>query len=261
MTVERQFVNYRIEDRIAVVTLNRPPVNALSPQLEDEIEGTFEELAARGEAGAVIVTGGGSKAFIAGADIKLFPQKTPQSALEMSTATQRLLSKIESFDRVVIAAVNGLALGGGSEVALACDIRVADGAAIFGFPEVSLGLMPGAGGTQRLTRLVGFGKAMELILTGDPIDAEEAKRIGLVEKVAPRGEAVAEARKLATRILSRGPIAVASAKKAIMEGLDMTFADGLKREAELFAALFKTHDAKEGVGAFLEKRKPNFTGT
>ena len=261
MTVDRQFVNYRIDDRIAIVTLNRPPVNALSPQLEDEIEDTFEELATRGEAGAIIVTGGGSKAFIAGADIKMLPQKTPQSAHEMSIATQRLLSKIESFDRVVIAAVNGLALGGGSEVALACDIRGADGAAVFGFPEVSLGLMPGAGGTQRLTRLVGIGKAMELILTGDPIDADEAKRIGLVEKVTPKGEAVAEAKKLAARILSRGPIAVANAKKAIREGMDMAFADGLKREAELFAALFKTRDVKEGVGAFLEKRKPNFTGT
>jgi enoyl-CoA hydratase len=261
MTVDREFVNYRIEDRIAVVTLNRPPVNALNSQLESEIEGTFEELATRNEAGAIILTGGGNKVFIAGADIKMMLQKTSRSAFEMSTATQRLLSKIENFDKVVIAAVNGLALGGGCEVALACDIRVADETAIFGFPEVSLGLMPGAGGTQRLTRLVGFGKAMELIFTGDPIDADEAKEIGLVERVAPKGEAVAEAGKLATRILSRGPLAVVNAKKAVMEGMDMAFADGLKREAELFASLFKTRDVQEGIGAFLEKRKPNFTGT
>jgi enoyl-CoA hydratase len=254
----RQFVDFRIDDRVAVVKVDRPPVNALNRQVEDEIEAVFKELGTLNEVGAVIVTGGGAKAFIAGADIKMISEKSPKEAFEMSTATQRVLSKIEKFDRVVIAAVNGLALGGGCEVALACDIRVADESAIFGFPEVSLGLLPGAGGTQRLARLVGIGKAKELILTGDPISADEAKRIGLVERIAPKGEAVAEATSLAKRVLLRGPIAVSNAKKAMNEGTDMTFEDGLRRETELFAALFETQDMKEGVRAFLEKRKPDF---
>ena len=171
-----------------------------------------------------------------------------------------MLSKIEGFDRVVIAAVNGYALGGGSEVALACDIRVADESAVFGFPEVSLGLIPGAGGTQRLSRLVGMGKAKELILTGDRIDAKEAKAIGLVERIAPKGEALSAAKKLAERVLLQGPMAVMNAKKAINEGMQMTFEEGLKNESRLFSALFETQDLQEGISAFLEKRKPEFKG-
>jgi enoyl-CoA hydratase len=258
MSEGRQFVNFQIDDRIAVVKLDRPPVNALNRQVEDEIAGVFEELGTFSDVGAVVITGGGTKAFIAGADIKMLSEKSPEEAFEMSIATKRVLSKIEKFDRIVIAAVNGLALGGGCEIALACDIRVADESAVFGFPEVSLGLLPGAGGTQRLPRLVGMGKAKEMILTGDPISADDAKRIGLVEKIAPKGEAVAEAKSIAKRVLLRGPIAVSNAKKAINEGMDMTFEDGLKRETELFAALFETQDMREGVRAFLEKRKPEF---
>jgi len=195
MTRTREYVDFQINDRIATVIVDRPPVNALNRQVEDEIEEVFEELGTINELGAVIITGGGEKAFMAGADIKTILEKDPKEAYEMSSSTQRVLSKVESFDRVVIAAANGLALGGGCEVALACDIRVADESAIFGFPEVGLGLLPGAGGTQRLARLVGIGKAKELILTGDPITADEAKRIGLVERIAPKGEAVAEAKK------------------------------------------------------------------
>ncbi len=260
MSKAGEFVHFRIDDRIAVVVVDRPPVNALNRQVEDEIEDVFGELGNLDDIGAVIVTGGGAKAFIAGADIKMLSEKRPEEASRMSAATQRVLTRIERFDRVVIAAVNGLALGGGCEVALACDIRVADETAIFGFPEVSLGLFPGAGGTQRLPRLVGAGKAKELIFTGDPIHAEEAKRIGLVERIAPKGQAVVEAQGLARRILQRGPMGVASAKKAINEGMEMTLEEGLRRETELFAALFETRDMMEGVTAFLEKRKPSFIG-
>jgi len=260
MPKAREFVGFRIDDRIALVTVNRPPVNALNRQLEEELEDVFDELAGLQEVGVVIVTGGGEKAFIAGADIKMISEKRPEEASEMSAYTQRVLLKIERFDRVVIAAVNGLALGGGCEVAMACDIRVMDESAIIGLPEVSLGLLSGAGGTQRLARLVGMGKAKELILTGDPINADEAKRIGLVEGIAPKGEAVAEAKRLAKRVLSRGPLAVINAKRAINEGLDMPLEDGLKRETQLFSALFETKDMQEGVGAFLEKRKPKFIG-
>ena len=260
MSKEREYVHFRIDNRIATVTVDRPPVNALNRQVEDEIEEVFEELGTLSEVGAVIVTGGGERAFIAGADIKAILEKGPKEAYEMSASTQRILSKIENFDGIVIAAVNGLALGGGCELALACDIRVADESAVLGFPEVGLGLLPGAGGTQRLARLVGVGKAKEMILTGDPVNAAEAKRIGLVEKTASKGEAVLEAREISNRILTRGPIAVSNAKKAISEGIDMTFEDGLKRETQLFSALFETQDMKEGVEAFLEKRKPNFVG-
>jgi len=240
MLKAREFAGFRIDDRIALVTMNRPPVNALNRQLEDELEDVFDELAGLQEVGVVIVTGGGEKAFIAGADIKMISEKRPEEASEMSAYTQRVLLKIERFDRVVIAAVNGLALGGGCEVAMACDIRVMDESAIIGLPEVSLGLLPGAGGTQRLARLVGMGKAKELILTGDPINADEAKRIGLVERIAPKGESVAEAKRLAKRVLLRGPVAVRNAKKAINEGFDMPLEEGLKREAQLFSALFET---------------------
>ena len=260
MTMEKEHVSFQIDDGIALVTIDRPPVNALNRQVEDEIEEVFEELGTVSEVGVVIITGGGGKAFVAGADIKAILEKGPKEAHEMSVSTQRILSKIERFDKVVIAAVNGLALGGGCEIALACDMRIMDESTIIGLPEVGLGLLPGAGGTQRLARLVGIGKAKELILTGDPINADEAKRIGLAERIAPKGKAVAEAKKLAKRVLLRGPIAVVNAKKAINEGLDLTFEDGLKRETQLFSALFETQDMKEGVKAFLEKRKPRFIG-
>jgi len=260
MAETREFVNFQIDDRIALVTVNRPPVNALNRQLEDELEDVFDELAGLQEVGAAIITGGGEKAFIAGADIKMISEKNPEEAAEMSASTQRVLLKVERFDRLVVAAVNGLALGGGCEVAMACDIRVMDESAIIGLPEVTLGLLPGAGGTQRLARLVGIGKAKELILTGDPIGAEEAKSIGLIERIAPKGEAVSEAKKLAKRVLSRGPVAITNAKRAINEGLDLPLEDGLKIETRLFSDLFKTRDMQEGVAAFIEKRKPKFIG-
>jgi enoyl-CoA hydratase len=260
MAKPKEYVRYKIEDRLAVVTVDRPPVNALNLQLQDEIEATFKELFTLPEVGAVIITGGGDKAFMAGADIKMISDIDSQGAFQLSTSTQKVLTLIEEFHRVVIAAVNGLALGGGSELALACDIRVAEEHALFGFPEVGLGLLPGAGGTQRLARLVGPGKAKELILTGDPINASEAKSIGLVERVVPRGSALSEARKIAERVLLRGPVAVTNAKKAINHGISLGFKDGLELEARLFSELFLTQDKKEGVAAFVEKRKPRFTG-
>ncbi|MBW2370861.1 MAG: enoyl-CoA hydratase/isomerase family protein [Deltaproteobacteria bacterium] len=260
MTEKRESVDFIVEDRIALVTIDRSPVNALNRQVEEEIEAVFEELGTISEVGAVIVMGGGNKAFIAGADIKDILGKDQDGAFQMSASTQKVPLKIEKFEKVVIAAVNGLALGGGCEVALACDIRVIDESAVIGLPEVGLGLLPGAGGTQRLSRLVGIGKAKELILTGDPINADEAKRIGLVERVAKKGEAIAEAKKLAKRILLRGPVAVANAKRAINDGFDMSYEDALRRETQLFSELFITQDMVEGVNAFLEKRIPNFMG-
>jgi enoyl-CoA hydratase len=255
-----EYLNYRIDDGIAVVTVDRPPVNALNLKLQDEIKAVFEELSKIREVGAVIITGGGVKAFIAGADIKMLSEKDSKGAYKLSISTQSVLTMIEEFEKVVLAAVNGLALGGGCEVALACDMRVADESALFGFPEVGLGLLPGAGGTQRLARLVGIGKAKELILTGDPIDAKKAKAIGLVERIAPKGKSLNEAIRVAERVLLRGPVAVTNAKKAINKGISMSLDEGLKLEAKLFSELFETQDKKEGVAAFIEKRKPKFVG-
>lgn len=260
MSSSWKYLNYRIDDGIAVVTVDRPPVNALNLQLQDEVKKIFEEFGRIRDVGAVIITGGGGKAFIAGADIRMLSEKDPKGAYELSRSTQSVLTMVEEFDKVVIAAVNGLALGGGCEVALACDMRVADENALFGFPEVGLGLIPGAGGTQRLARLVGTGKAKELILTGDPISAKEAKGIGLIERLASQGHAVTEARKIAKRILLRGPVAVAKAKKAIDEGINIPMKDGLRMEARLFSELFRTRDCKEGINAFIEKRQPKFIG-
>jgi enoyl-CoA hydratase len=256
----RGYVNYQMEGIIAVVMIDRPPVNALNRQVQEEIEETFKELLTLSQVGAVIITGGGEKIFVAGADIKMSPEADTEGAFQIATSTQAVLNLIEEFHSLVIAALNGSALGGGLELALACDIRVAEEHALFGFPEVCLGLLPGAGGTQRLARLVGPGKAKELILTGDPITASEAKAIGLVERLVPKGSAVGEARKIAERVLLRGPLAVASAKKAITHAVSQGLKEGLELEARLFSQLFNTQDKKEGVAAFIEKRKPKFLG-
>jgi len=256
----RKFVNFQTEGKIALVTIDRPPVNALNQQVQREIEDAFDELQGRNDVGAVIIPGGGSKCFIAGADIDMISEFGYEEAFSLGSEMHTVLNMIEAFDRVVIAAINGLALGGGCEVALACDIRVADETAKLGLPEVSLGLMPGAGGTQRLPRLVGKGKAKELILTGDPIDANEARSIGLIERVVSKGQAVQEAMKIAERILLRGPVAIAKAKQAINEGMDMSQQKGLEKELQFFCGLFETRDMKEGTLAFKEKRKPNYIG-
>lgn len=215
MSRPREYIHLQVEEKIAVVTLGRPPVNALNAQLQPELSDVFEEIQTMKDAGIVIIASGSKKAFMAGEDIKMFSEMGQEEALKMSEPTQNVFNMIQSAEKVVIAAVSGLALGGGCELALACDMRVADETAVFGFPEVSLSLFPGAGGTQRLSRLVGTGKAKELILTGDPISATEAKDIGLIERLASESDAVTEARKIAERILMRGPVAVARAKEAI----------------------------------------------
>jgi enoyl-CoA hydratase len=260
MAKKREYVNFQVEDSIAVITVNRPPVNAWNAQVENETKEAFEELASRNDFGIVIITGAGERAFIAGADIKVLSTLGPKEAYEMSAASKVVLNMIEDFDKVVIAAIGGLALGGGCEVAMACDLRVADESTLIGLPEVSLGVFPGAGGTQRLPRLVGAGVAKRLIFTGDPVKAQEAKEIGLVDVVAPKGMALEEAKKIAKRILERGPIAVQKAKRAINQGGQLSREEGMRLETQLFSELFATEDTKEGVSAFLEKRRPKFAG-
>ena len=258
--MSREFVSYVVEEGIAVVTINHPPANALDNKTTCELDEVFEELAKDEAVKTVILTGAGEKIFVAGADISLFPKMGQKEGEEFSQELQGVFDKIEGLEKVVICAVNGMALGGGCELAMACDIRIASESAKFGQPEVNLGVIPGAGGTQRLPRLVSKGKAKELIFTGDMITASEAKEIGLVDRIAPKGEAVSEAKNMAKKIMEKGPIAIKYAKNAIDEGVNMTLNEGLKLEKKLFGELFKTEDQKEGAKAFLEKRKAQFKG-
>jgi enoyl-CoA hydratase len=251
------------EGAIAVITLNRPSVmNALNNALFDELEGALETLGADDSVRAIILTGAGDRAFAAGADIaELSALPHTRAAVAQMHRGQRVTLALERSAKPVVAAVNGFALGGGCELALACDIRIASERAKFGQPEVNLGLMPGYGGTQRLTRLIGRGMALYLCLTGEVIDAAEALRIGLVQKVVPAGDLLAEARRVAGTIAEKGPLGVAAAKRAIDEAAGLPLHEALRVEALYFATLLDTNDFKEGTRAFLEKRKPAFTGS
>ena len=254
------YVNYVVEEGIAVVTINHPPVNALDQKTVAELGQVIDELEKKPEARIIILTGAGEKAFIAGGDITVFPGLNRVTAEQFALSIQSTLSKMEESRKAVICAINGLALGGGCEVAMACDIRIASEKAKFAQPEVNLGVMLGAGGTQRLPRLVGKGRAMELVFTGNMISAEEARAIGLVNRVVPPESLMNEAKKMAKKILTKGPIAISNSKRAIREGLEMGLREGMKLEAKLFGELFETSDTREGVKAFLEKRTPHFEG-
>jgi enoyl-CoA hydratase len=249
------------DNGILVVTIDRPKVlNALNAQTMEEIDGVFKAARKDDAVKAVIVTGGGEKAFVAGADITELAQKTPITGKETSEHGQEILSRIERFPKPVIAAINGFALGGGCELALACHIRIASETAQIGLPEVTLGIIPGYGGTQRMARLLGKGKALELICTGDRIDAAEAERIGLVNKVVPADQLMPTAETMARKIMLRGPLAVRAAIEAVMSGSEMPFEEGQFLEATLFGLLCASEDTKEGMQAFIEKRKANFKG-
>jgi len=248
------------EDRLAVVTINRPPVNALNQEMLNELEKAFEQLSEDKSVGVVILTGGGEKAFVAGADIGEFPKLNSENGEKLSRRGQEVFQKVADFHAPVIAAVNGFALGGGLELALACDIRVVADNAKVGLPEVTLGIFPGYGGTQRLPRLIPAGKAKELIFTGAMIDAEEAYRIGIADHKTPAGEALNKAREIAGAILRAGPIGVRMAKEAVNKGLDQSLEEGQRAEASYFGELCDTEDQKEGAQAFLEKRAPQFKG-
>jgi enoyl-CoA hydratase len=245
----------------AIVTINRPKVlNALNSQTIDELRRHFLDLQQDRDVRVVIVTGAGEKAFVAGADINELAAQTPTGGREHALAGQRLLETIENLGKPVIAAINGYALGGGCELAMACTLRLAADTAKLGQPEVALGLLPGYAGTQRLPRLVGTGKALEMMLTGAPITADEALRIGLVNRVVPAAELMAEARKLAATLASSAPIAMRYIINAVNHGMNMPFADACQYEATLFGLVASTDDMREGTAAFLAKRKAEFTG-
>jgi enoyl-CoA hydratase len=256
----REFVNYTIEGRIATITINRPPVNAMNKQMRDELGEVFAEIAGNEEIWAIILTGAGDRAFVAGADINELRAVTPQTVLPRAREIHGLLNRIEDFPKPVIAAINSYALGAGLELAMVCDFRIAAENAHLGHPEVNLGIIPGAGGTQRLPRLVGRGMAKRLVFTAEIIDAQEALRIGLVEEVVPFGEALVRAKQVAERIVAKGPLAVRAAKRAINEGMQVGLPAALELEARFVAELIATEDRTEGLRAFLEKRPPQFKG-
>ncbi|WP_421775028.1 enoyl-CoA hydratase/isomerase family protein [Gracilimonas sp.] len=245
------------ESGICTLTINRPDkLNALNNQVLDELDEAIDAIKENYQVKSLVITGAGEKAFVAGADIKELSSLDPVSGEKVSKKGQDIFQKIEDLTIPVIAAVNGYALGGGCELAMACHMRIAFEKAAFGLPEVSLGLIPGYGGTQRLTRLVGRGKALELIMTGRQIKADEAFEIGLVNQVTEHS-VVDEAKSMLSKIMKQGPLAI---KNAILAVQDADSENGFETEARLFGELCGTADFKEGTGAFLEKRKPNFSG-
>ncbi|MBL9078841.1 MAG: enoyl-CoA hydratase/isomerase family protein [Planctomycetes bacterium] len=254
-----QNVQLEREGFLAVVRVNRPTkLNALDDQTIAELDCLFAALDADDAVGAVILTGAGDKAFVAGADIGVLARQGVLDGKENARRGQALTLRIEQSRKPVLAAINGYAFGGGLELALACDVRFASKAARLGLPEVSLGIIPGYGGTQRLPRLVGPGRALQMILTGDPLTADEAERIGLVNAVFEPGELLEKCKAIALRMVSRGPQAVALAKQAVRRGAHLSLADGLALEADLFGIVSSTAEMKEGMAAFLEKRKPSW---
>ena len=252
---------YEKRNGIGYVAVNRPEkLNALNRKTMDELHDCFQEIERDDEVRAVILTGAGEKAFVGGADINELAVQTPVEGKELSRRGQKILDLIEHLGKPVIAAVNGYALGGGCELALACTIRIASENARLGQPEVKLGLIPGYAGTQRLPRLVGRGRALEMVLSGEPVSAAEAYRIGLVNQVVSAQDLIAAAEKLAHKILANAPLAVKFALEAVNHGLEMTQAEGQFLEANLFGLCCTTADMKEGTRAFLEKRPARFMG-
>jgi enoyl-CoA hydratase len=254
-------VLYESHGGIARLTINRPEkLNALDRQTMVEIDQAVAAAGGDASVGVLIVTGAGEKAFVAGADISELASQTPVEGAAYARRGQDVLDRLERLGKPSIAAINGYALGGGLELAMACTLRLAAETAKLGQPEVALGIIPGYGGTQRLSRLVGAGRALEMLLSGDPIDAREAHRIGLVNRVVPQAELPAAAEALARTLLLRGPVALRYVLQAVHEGLQMGLAEGLSTEATLFGLCCATEDMREGTRAFVEKRKPSFKG-
>ncbi len=252
-------IGFDIRDRIATITIDRPSVqNALDESTAREIERALAEAEENRDVAVVVFTGAGEKVFISGADLRDLHYRKARQAMEACLSS--LCVRIDAFPKPTIASLNGHALGAGLELALACDLRIAAEGATLGFPEVGLGILPGAGGTQRLPRLVGLGRAKEMILTADPIDADRALALGLLNRVAPPGELGRATRELAEKIASRAPLAVRLAKAALNLSARVPVDSGIAFEAVSQAVLFDTKDKREGIGAFLEKRKPRFQG-
>lgn len=254
-------VNLEVKGTTAWATINRPQtLNAIDEAVLKDLSLVLDQVEANLDVRVLVITGGGDKAFVAGGDIGAMQKLGVLDAQKFVYAGHALFNRLEKSPIVVIAAVNGYALGGGTELALACDIRIASERAVFGLPEVTIGLYPGWGGTQRMARLVGTGKAKELIFLGERIDAQEALQIGLVNRIVPHNELLDRCHDIAAKIANNAPIAVKQAKKVINEGIDVPLAQGLVIEAEAWTVNAATEDRVEGLTAFLEKRQPQFRG-
>ena len=262
-----QYIRTDTEERVAVLTIDHPPVNSFNKQVVTELSEAMHELLDDDEVKAIVITGGGTNAFVAGADIPEIKEliETPgdsyDEAREFIERGQQVNLEIERATKPVIAAINGFCLGGGLELAMACHIRICSDRARLGQPEINLGLIPGWGGTQRLARIAGKGKAVEMILTGDMVTAQEAYRVGLVNKVVPAGAILKEARGLARKIVSKSKFPIAATLRAVTEGLEAGIEEGLAIEREQFVGLADTDDIREGISAFLEKRQAEFKDT
>ena len=252
-------VKVSVEDRVAVLTIDHPPANAFNHATLADLNAALDELIANEQVKVIIITGAGEFAFVAGLDLKEIAEASPAEAKEMISRGQTLFSKIEACPKPVIAAVNAVALGGGLEIMMACHIRILSDRARIGGTESNLGLIPGWGGTQRLPRIVGVGKAMEMILTGDMINAQEAFRLGLANKVVPAGQVLAEAKGLGKKIAAKSKLTNEATLKAVICGVELPLAEGLALEAAQFSGLLGSNDTKEGISAFLQKRQPKFT--
>jgi enoyl-CoA hydratase len=259
--MDLKYINFKKRDRIGWVQFNRPEkLNALNPDVLRDIEKAVV-LCEEDNSIGVVALKGSDKAFVAGADIENMAKGDIKSAYELTDLTMRVQERLADLPKPTIAAISGYALGGGCEIALCCDFRIAADNAVLGLPEITLGIIPGGGGTQRLPRLVGLGPATELIFTGEMIKADRAERIGLVSKVVSLGQLETEAEALASRLMQRPSLALRAAKTAMRKGLSVSLKEGLQIEQDLFCMLFGTEDQKEGMAAFLEKRKPIFKGS
>ncbi|MED3717867.1 enoyl-CoA hydratase-related protein [Geobacillus thermodenitrificans] len=255
-----EFLQCEIENRVAVVSIHRPPLNPLNTKVFQELSALIDELEANQQVGAMVITGAGEKAFVAGADIHEMMDLDLAGMMEMNKISRSAFLKVENASKPVIAAVNGLALGGGCELALACDLRICSENAKFAFPEINLGIIPGGGGTQRLPRIVGQGVAKELLYFGEMIDAQRALAIHLVNKVVPSDELLSTAKEWAGKLAQKPAIAMRMLKEAVNTGANVDLQSGLMVETSCFGNAFATEDRKEGMRAFAEKRKPVFSG-
>ena len=258
---DAKMIEYRVDNGVAILEINRPPVNSYTTELLKELDESILEARFDENVHAIVLTGKVEKFFSAGADINMLSSKSLTFKNNFALHGHEVLMRLENTPKIVIAAINGHAVGGGLEIAMACDIRISkkEGGRV-GLAEINLGVMPGMGGTQRLPRLVGKGLALEMMLTGEPISAQEAHRVGLVNKVVPAAGLMASAEKLAQQILSKAPLAVGVILEAVQHGMEMTLAEGLQLEENLFGVICGTEDMREGTAAFLDKRPANFQG-